>query len=64
MCIKNNNNNIGESIMNENENYESEFQMIQRIKREYEEATPWRNFAIAVVLAGVFLLGIAVTALN
>lgn len=50
--------------MNENENYESEFQMIQRIKREYEEATPWRNFAIAVVLAGVFLLGIAVTALN
>lgn len=50
--------------MNENTRYETEFQMIQRIKREYEEATPWRNFAIAVALAGVFLLGMAITALN
>lgn len=49
--------------MNENTRYETEMEMIARIKREYEEATPWRNFAIAMALSSIFIVAIMTTAI-
>lgn len=49
--------------MNENIKYETEMEMIARIRKEYEEATPWRNLAIGIALSSIFIISIMATAI-